>query len=70
MSVDSTAGREPSLIHFAKCKNCTVKHMISKPIFIQVSVYHMIRNGNDPTWCQCPFNLAVGCTCVKHQHKS
>ncbi|KAK9515235.1 hypothetical protein VZT92_025896 [Zoarces viviparus] len=54
--------RLPARIDYADCKDCTVEHMVAKPIFLQIFVYRKLYNN---TWCQCPFDLAVGCTCVR-----
>ncbi|KAM9829934.1 uncharacterized protein ACBT44_005028 [Syngnathus typhle] len=60
-------GREPEIIEHAVCKNCTVAHMVAKPIYIQIPVYKRIRNKPHDIWCKCPYELAVGCTCVTAQ---
>ncbi|KAF3860805.1 hypothetical protein F7725_001060 [Dissostichus mawsoni] len=62
MSIDTVSDRHPENILYAECKDCTLKNMDAKPIMIEVSVYHNITG---PAWCKCPFNLAVGCTCVQ-----
>ena len=59
-------GREPEMIQYAMCKNCTLRDMVAKPIYLQISVYKRVRQPND-AWCRCPFKLAVGCTCVTRQ---
>ncbi|KAK5863969.1 hypothetical protein PBY51_000948 [Eleginops maclovinus] len=67
MSVDAVDNREPSFIEYAECKDCTLKNLVSKPIMIQVFVFEKIRIMTGSAWCKCPFNLAVGCTCVEKQ---
>ncbi|KAM6929967.1 interleukin-17A-like [Lycodopsis pacificus] len=62
ISKNTEADRLPEHIDYADCKDCTVKHMVAKPIFLQIFVYRK-RDNNE--WCKCPFDLAVGCTCVK-----
>lgn len=51
----------------AVCTTCTVKDMIPKPIYLEVSVYERVRNGSHHFWCRCPHRLSVGCTCVENQ---
>ncbi|KAF3860800.1 hypothetical protein F7725_001055 [Dissostichus mawsoni] len=66
MSIDTVSDRHPENILYAECKDCTLKNMDAKPIMIEVSVYHNITG---PAWCKCPFNLAVGCTCVQKRYE-
>ncbi|KAM8863825.1 uncharacterized protein AB9W97_018452 [Spinachia spinachia] len=67
LRLNETEGREPAIIPYADCTSCNVENMIAKPIVLQISVYHVVRWDNHNTWCKCPFNLAVGCTCVSKQ---
>lgn len=57
-------GREPSNIREAECESCTVEGLVAKAIYVQIQVHHKPRNKSDG-WCRCPYNVAVGCTCVK-----
>ncbi|XP_039878784.1 interleukin-17A-like [Simochromis diagramma] len=58
---NSKAGREPQTIKEAKCMPCSVENMVARPIFVQIQVYESIGEHG---YCSCPFDLAVGCTCV------
>ncbi|MEQ2226476.1 hypothetical protein ILYODFUR_027857, partial [Ilyodon furcidens] len=62
---NSEDGDELNNIQMAVCETCTVKDMIAKPIYIEISVFKRVRNGTQHDYCQCPYELAVGCTCVQ-----
>lgn len=61
---NSKAGREPETILQAVCLPCSVKDMEARPIFLQIQVYERIGTHE---YCSCPFDLAVGCTCVARE---
>ncbi|KAG7224316.1 hypothetical protein INR49_000559 [Caranx melampygus] len=70
LTEDVEEGREPSVILRAKCKGCTVPMMTAKPIHLRIYVYQRIQNtdlSTNDVWCKCPYDLAVGCTCVKEK---
>lgn len=60
---DTVAGREPESIQNAECTVCTVPGMIAKPITFQIHVYKLDKDNK--TWKRCPYDVAVGCTCVR-----
>lgn len=66
---DSTEGREPKFIQKAVCKECTVEHMVARPILLKIQVYQRSHKKSSSHWCRCPYDLAVGCTCVNKQAK-
>lgn len=64
---DSKEGREPKFIQKAVCNKCAVEHMVARPILLKIQVYQRSHQINSGHWCRCPYDLAVGCTCVNQQ---
>ena len=63
-------GRVPHTIKTATCKKCSIEGMDSEPIKIQIYVYRMTAAGTPDHWCRCPYDIAVGCTCVRREQSS
>ncbi|CAB1434958.1 unnamed protein product [Pleuronectes platessa] len=61
---DKVPGREPEIISYAHCMGC-INDMIVKTIYVQIYIYQTVGVGDNQLWCRCPFELAVGCTCLK-----
>ncbi|KAF6725364.1 hypothetical protein FQA47_011540 [Oryzias melastigma] len=65
---DPVDGRKPKVIQQAVCGKCIQEDMISKPIYVQISVVYESQNPNVQGCCRCNMDVAVGCTCVNKQH--
>lgn len=69
-SNESKEGREPFHIWKAECRDgCKIPNMpnmVPKTIVVEISVYQRLHQAhpNNTRWCKCPYELAVGCTCV------
>ncbi|KAG7519801.1 40S ribosomal S21 [Solea senegalensis] len=69
LGLDEKEGRLPFAIPYVVCKKCIQKGMDAKTISIQIWVYERMQLDTT-TWCKCPFELAVGCTCVMKKQQS
>ncbi|XP_029361669.1 interleukin-17F-like [Echeneis naucrates] len=64
LNVTTDNQRFPASIRSAVCRNCLLDGMVSKPIMLEIYIYKMVDQRLN-SWCQCPLQIAVGCTCVQ-----